>query len=849
MTVNTLSNFDGINAKKILFSVDMLRHDIEKSIDKNNQAKLSQYLTSSKIASFMAAMFTQIPEEVNLLDPGAGIGTLSAAFLSRVLNDEVQPKRIKITTFEVDPFMVDGLRKTLSQYEDICNKRGIDFQYEIKEEDFIENSVRIIASEGSFFPMDNPHYNCAIMNPPYKKINNESKTKQLLRAVGMETPNLYSAFLWLVIRLLEPESEFVSIIPRSFCNGTYYRPFRLDLNKQAVINRIHVFESRNKAFQDGDVLQENIILHLTKTQIKREHSLITTNDSPDDEDLIIREVPYEQIIHPNDSDSFIRIVPNHISNHITEKMNNLATTLKDLGLNVSTGKVVDFRVKSILLNAPDEKRIPLIYPGNFQNGNILWPNYKLIKPQALSSKGVSNNLVVPSRYYVLVKRFSSKEEKKRITAALFDPSIYKVEFIGIENHINYFYSTYGEMSSELGRGLTLYLNSSFVDQYFRQFSGHTQINVSDLKSIKYPTKEQLISLGSKFRNEFPNQDDIDTIVSEELTLNDTATNDIISDPIKAKKRIKEALDILKELNVPKAQQNDRSALTLLALAKMNASTVWKNASSQLIGITEMMDYFLNNFGVKYAPNSRETVRRFTIHQFVQLGLVQENPDNPNRPINSPKTRYIIAPSALELIRSYGSENWKTNLQLFIESQPSLTRLQVMERSIPLIPVTLPNGNSLLLSSGGQNELIKKVIEEFCPRFTPGAKVIYIGDAGEKITQNEINYFNDLGIDIDTHGKMPDIVIDFSEKQWLVIIEAVTSHGPIDITRYNELSDLFSGCKYGLVFITAFETKRILNRYLSKIAWETEVWVAENPSHLIHFNGEKFLGPYLSDKDR
>ena len=163
--------------------------------------------------------------------------------------------------------------------------------------------------------------------------------------------------------------------------------------------------------------------------------------------------------------------------------------------------------------------------------------------------------------------------------------------------------------------------------------------------------------------------------------------------------------------------------------------------------------------------------------------------------------------------------------------------------MPMIPVNLPNGEKLLLSSGGQNELIKQVIEEFCPRYTPGGNIIYIGDAGEKINDKELEYFEQLGIKIDKHGKMPDLIIELTDKKWLVLIEAVTSHGPIDIKRHNELQTLFGGGSYGLVFLTTFESRKIMNRYLAEIAWETEVWVAEAPSHLIHFNGERFLGPY------
>lgn len=285
---------------------------------------------------------------------------------------------------------------------------------------------------------------------------------------------------------------------------------------------------------------------------------------------------------------------------------------------------------------------------------------------------------------------------------------------------------------------------------------------------------------------------------------------------------------------------------MLALVNVRATTPWSEASDNLVGITEMMDYFKIYYGITYAPNTRETVRRQTVHQFMQIGLVNANPDDPSRPINSPKTRYVIEPRILELIKTFDTSEWEVNLREYLHNAVSLGNLQVRERLMSMITVTLPGGESVMLSIGDHNQLIKDVIENFCPRYTPGGKVIYIGDAGEKLNDIEIQYFEQLGIQVDKHGKMPDLVIVLPEKKWLILIEAVTSHGPINLKRHNELRDLFGKGDYGLVFVTAFESRKAMHKYLSEIAWETEVWVSEAPSHLIHFNGERFLGPYPTE---
>lgn len=309
------------------------------------------------------------------------------------------------------------------------------------------------------------------------------------------------------------------------------------------------------------------------------------------------------------------------------------------------------------------------------------------------------------------------------------------------------------------------------------------------------------------------------------------------------KRIDEALAILTSLNIPREQQNERSALVLLALLGMTPRKSWSAATDPMLGITEMMNVFRDQFGKTYAPNTRETVRRFTVHQFVQIGLVVANPDDPHRPVNSPANRYQIDPALLKLVRTFGSPAWTESLAAYVATAGALGRLQPRERDMVLVAVKLPSGKKVPLTAGGQNELVKKIIEDFCPRFTPGGIVVYLGDTGQKQRHVEAGYLERLGVKIDEHGKMPDVVVHLRDKDWLVLIEAVTSHGPIGIKRHNELKALFGSAQSGLVFVTAFLTRRAMTKYLNDIAWETEVWIAEAPSHIIHFNGERFLGPY------
>jgi len=311
-------------------------------------------------------------------------------------------------------------------------------------------------------------------------------------------------------------------------------------------------------------------------------------------------------------------------------------------------------------------------------------------------------------------------------------------------------------------------------------------------------------------------------------------------------KIEDALQVLEALGLPRQQRNARSALCLLALLNLIPDKTWAQAENPLVGITPMMDFSKRHYARDYAPNTRETFRRQTIHQFVQAGIATYNPDRPERPVNSPKAVYQISPETLTLLKTYGTEKWEPSLKHYLSTGKTLAQRYAKERVQKLIPVQIAPGQEINISPGEHSELIKAIVENFAPRFAPGALLVYVGDTGEKW-----GYFNEelltkLGVTVDTHGKMPDVVLYYTEKNWVLLVESVTSHGPVDAKRHAELARLFAGATAGLVYVTAFPSRSIMTRYLGEIAWETEVWVADAPSHLIHFNGPRFLGPY-SDK--
>ncbi|TCT24323.1 BsuBI/PstI family type II restriction endonuclease [Thiobaca trueperi] len=307
--------------------------------------------------------------------------------------------------------------------------------------------------------------------------------------------------------------------------------------------------------------------------------------------------------------------------------------------------------------------------------------------------------------------------------------------------------------------------------------------------------------------------------------------------------IEAAQQIIFSLGLPRAQHNERSALCLLALLNLAPGKRWADAENPLIGITPIMDWARQHYGKDYAPNTRETFRRQTMHQFCDAGVALYNPDKPDRPVNSPKAVYQIEPAALALLRIFGTPAWHDSLAAYLAERETLVARYARERQQNRIPVDIAPGRQITLSPGEHSELIRAIIEDFAPRFAPGSVLVYAGDTGDKWGYFDAALLAGLGVDVDSHGKMPDVVLHYTEKNWLLLVESVTSHGPVDGKRHAELATLFAGSKAGLVYVTAFPNRAMMGRYLGEIAWETEVWVADAPSHLIHFNGVRFLGPY------
>lgn len=829
-------------------TTEFYRLDAALKLDPKRRSGLGQYMTPAPIGRFMAGLFTRLSGDLRILDPGAGVGSLTSALVERLCEVTPKPRSVSLVCYEIEPLLVNYLHSTLQESEAQCRAIHIDAQSEIHADDFILSYSS--SSQTSLFQNHQgvaEEFTHVIMNPPYKKIHSGSDHRIVLRRAGLETSNLYTAFMFLAAQQLREGGEMVAIVPRSFCNGPYFKPFREQFFSLMGLQHIHIFEKRNSAFKGDEVLQENIIIHAVKG-LKPSKVKITTSRGGAfkfdplsgeyvAEDMTQRIANYPSVICPNDPDRFVYIAANELEQSIVDRMALFTTTLGELNLEVSTGPVVDFRLKDDLCMQPQKGTVPLLYPAHFQSGELLWPKM-MKKPNAIKVSERSRKwLWANEGCYVVTRRFTSKEERRRIVASVYTSEL-PGELVGFENHLNVYHSNQRGVPRSLARGLSVYLNSSLVDRFFRQFNGHTQVNATDLRSFRYPHRKVLERIGEEVDDAKLSQEEIDTIIEKELAHMADDTN-----PLLAQRKIDEALEIVKALGLPRGQHNERSALTLLALIDLKPPGNWDDLRKPLLGITPIMTYCKEHYGREYAPNTRETFRRQTMHQFVEAGIALYNPDKPDRPVNSPKACYQISEDAFQVIQTFGTSDWDRTLEIYLEGQETLAAKWAKHREMQMIPVEVAEGKEITLTPGVHSELIKQIIDEFAPRFAPGAEVVYVGDTGDKIGYFLESRLSELGVQVDQHGKMPDVVLYFADKDWLLLVESVTSHGPVDAKRHNELAQLFSGAKPGIVYVTAFPNRNVMAKYLSDISWETEVWCSDSPTHLIHFDGERFLGPY------
>ncbi|WP_285446025.1 Eco57I restriction-modification methylase domain-containing protein [Xanthomonas sp. fls2-241-TYG-148] len=468
-----------------LENIEKSRRDVAGNTKREYKAALGQFMTPMETAVFMASLLESKETNVRLLDPCGGLGALVCAAVDKWLSEGLEPKSVYATVFEIDERLIPHL--ALIQ----ADLQGGGVNVDLHSQDYLGVArAQILKGRVS--------YTHAILNPPYKKIGPSSGAARMAKDCGVHAANLYSAFVGMALEQLELGGQLVAIIPRSFCNGVYHQAFREHILDRAAIKRIHSFESRYAPFKDDDVLQESVIILLEKGGLQGDIGLSSSKEDIFN-DINIRNVSFEEVVLPEDPQKFVHIP---LERELLRLANlNGRCKLEKLGVSVSTGPVVSFRTIEHQTDRRSSRSAPMIYSRNIVDQSVEWPTERHSKKRRLKINRLTGGLLFPMGVYVIVKRLSPKESKRRIVAALVQPTNFDGEtHLAFDNGLNVLHARKSSLEPCLAAGLWAYLNSKCVDQYFRSFNGHTQVNAADLNSLPYPSLERLRVLGDAIIN-------------------------------------------------------------------------------------------------------------------------------------------------------------------------------------------------------------------------------------------------------------------------------------------------------------------------------------------------------------
>jgi adenine-specific DNA-methyltransferase len=486
-------------------TIDERREAIARVTPQKHKSAFGQFMTPSVIATFMAEMFRPLSgKRVRLLDAGAGIGSLTSAVSTRAAREGVESLECEV--WEIDPKLIGPLQETLDDCRDLTRNAGCRFGAEVQTDDFI------LYFEDLFFgrsKMAKPTH--AILNPPYKKISSDSAHRKALRNCGIETANLYSAFVALALKSLDDGGELVAITPRSFCNGPYFRPFRELILHRAALTQIHIFESRTHAFKGDEVLQENVIFHLVKGA-KQGAVVISSSEDASFAKVRCKVTPFIEVVLPGDREKIFHLATEDEGAAMATAMGTYCHSIEEIGLGVSTGPVVDFRMRDHLRVEGGVNCAPMIHSHHFDNGFVLHPKPEVKKPNYIEINDETRKWLMITGCYVVIRRLSSKEEKRRIVPAVFTPRAAAGGLIGFDNKTNIIHQSKKGMDEDVAKGMAVYLGSTFTDQWLRRFSGHTQVNAGDLRALRYPDIATLRKWGRMVTDNLPSQEQIDYMV-------------------------------------------------------------------------------------------------------------------------------------------------------------------------------------------------------------------------------------------------------------------------------------------------------------------------------------------------
>ena len=770
----------------------------------NTLKEQGQFLTPPNIARYMAKQLGAMKSGDVLLDPAIGSGVLVCAVIERLISEN-PPDNLFIEAYETDGELYETAIQILTIASTKAKTFGLKIQWQGHQEDFV--LACLPEAQPALFAQHQTRrmvFDSIISNPPYFKLNSDDKRVKAVSGKLNGHTNIYTLFMALSTKLLALQGKACFIVPRSFCSGIYFSDFRRDLLRDVTPLAVHLFQARDDLFKSDEVLQENVIFTFEKPPESKTPrywaGVVKISTAGDESDLegttISRPVSFQHFLGQRQECFFFRLPTGILDEQVLDAVDRWDDTLERYGLQVSTGRVVPFRATKFLKDRVNgESTVPLLWMQHVKPYKVEYPLEHFDKPQAITIEDPT--LLVPNANYVLLRRFSAKEDRRRLIAAPLQADQFAFSQIGFENHLNFIYRKNGALSSAETIGLSALLNSAIVDRYFRIVNGNTQVNAAELRALPLPPWEVLQRIGEKVQSSPKlTADQVDNIVFSTLWEMHLLPEEfpIIQETRITMGKIEQAQEILESLGLPSAQQNEMSALTLLVLAQLSEKTLWKESKTRSLRVHDILIEIKQRYGREYAENTRETIRRYVLHQFEQAGIVIRNLDNPELATNSPLTHYILSDVVVEALQAYGSSKWKARLQTFLSQRGTLLEIYQKTREQSKVALQVADGKVYKLSPGKHNKLQAAIIKEFGPRFAPGAKLLYLGDTASKTLLFEKAVFTELRVPVTDHGKLPDIVFFDENKNWIFLVEAVTSHGPVSPKRQFELEELFKNCK-------------------------------------------------------
>jgi len=489
---------DKLKEESLVDYADRLGELYTKEHDLSYRKIKGQYFTPKQVSIFMASLFIIKKDKISILDPGGGIGILTAAICERLLCDDKR-RILNIDVYENDPRVLPFLALTLRACKSELENKGHSVEYRMHDKDFILQNKEKMWKSDLFNNMTENKYDFIISNPPYFKLNKNSPHARIMADMVNGQPNIYPFFMALSSEMLKPGGEMVFITPRSFCSGLYYKRFIGWFLEKNIISYIHVFRSRKEIFDKDEVLQENIIIKAKKA-LEREKVMTVTISSSRNKSLSeIRRIKakYSDVIYRRNKEAFIRIPTSKTDLKVLKVFDSWQKTFSESGLEISTGPVVPFRAKQFLVHKLMDscESVPLLWMHNLKDMTVIWPVNKIKKALSIQKRKATIPLLLPVKNYVLLKRFSSKEQKRRIYSAALLESEFPYELIGFENHLNYIHRHGSKLSINEVLGITSFLNTKLMDNYFRSLNGNTQVNATDIRHMPFPDIKKIIEIG------------------------------------------------------------------------------------------------------------------------------------------------------------------------------------------------------------------------------------------------------------------------------------------------------------------------------------------------------------------